>query len=57
MDEDDVVGQGPAATNSDSYIVGGRDGDGLIIAVIDGDFYNLTEARANGDARLRDLTA
>ena len=47
---DAVTGQGPAATNSDSYIAAGRDGDGLTIAVIDGGFSNLSAARTNGDA-------
>ncbi|MDP6519899.1 MAG: S8 family serine peptidase, partial [Planctomycetota bacterium] len=47
---DDVSGQGPAAIGSDDFRDGGADGVGMTIAVIDGGYENLTEARANGDA-------
>jgi hypothetical protein len=50
LDYDDVAGQGPTVTNSDSYRDAGQNGAGLTIAVIDGGFYNLTAARTNGDA-------
>jgi len=47
---DDVVGEGPAMIGSDTYRDGGANGSGRTIAVIDGDYSNLTAARANGDA-------
>jgi hypothetical protein len=47
---DDVDGEGPGMTGSDSYRDGGANGSGKTIAVIDGGYDNLTEARANGDA-------
>ena len=45
---DQVAGEGPVVTNSDSYA--GQDGAGLTIAVVDGEFSNLTDAQTNGDA-------
>lgn len=50
LNYDDVAGQGPAVTNSDSYRDAGQNGAGLTIAVIDGAYDNLTEAQNNGDA-------
>jgi len=50
LNYDEVIGQGPAVTNSDSYGNAGHNGAGLTIAVIDGSFTNLTAARNNGDA-------
>ncbi len=47
---DDVDGEGPAKVNSAGYRDGGADGDGLVIAIIDMQFSNLTSARTNGDA-------
>ncbi len=49
-DYDDVVGQGPAAINSDSYRDAGRNGAGLTVAVIDFGYSNLNNAITNGDA-------
>ncbi|MBD3334767.1 MAG: hypothetical protein GF355_04570, partial [Candidatus Eisenbacteria bacterium] len=47
---DDVMGEGPAVTNSETYRNGGADGNGLTIAVFDSGYDNLTEAMNNGDA-------
>jgi hypothetical protein len=47
---DDVNGEGPGVVNSAGYRNGGANGSGKTIAVIDGGYDNLTEARANGDA-------
>lgn len=49
-ESDDVAGEGPGMIGSDTYRDGGANGTGMTIAVIDGDFSNLTAARANGDA-------
>jgi hypothetical protein len=54
---DDVAGEGPVVTGSESYRDGGADGSGKTIAVIDLGFDNLTEARANGDAPTAGQTA
>jgi hypothetical protein len=45
-----VAGEGPAQINSAAYRLGGANGAGITIAVIDGNFAGLTAARANGDA-------
>jgi hypothetical protein len=50
IETDNVVGEGPARTNSSSYQTGGANGTGMTIAVIDGGFQGLTLARNNGDA-------
>ncbi len=47
---DEVVGEGPAAANSDEYRDNDANCSGLTIAVIDSQFTDLTSARANGDA-------
>ena len=49
-DYDQVVGEGPAVINSDSYLDAGQNGAGLTIGVIDGGFENLSAAQGNGDA-------
>ncbi len=45
----EVVGEGPAALNSDTYRDGGAAGWGRTVAIIDGGFDGLTEAWNNGD--------
>ncbi len=47
---DEVVGEGPAAIGSDVYRNGGANGAGVVIAIIDSGYNNLSAARANGDA-------
>ena len=47
---DQVAGEGPAAIGSDGYRNGGANGAGVVIAVIDEGYQNLSAARANGDA-------
>lgn len=51
-----VVGEGPAATNSDDYRNNGANCNGLIVAVIDEGFQGLTAARTNGDAPATGVT-
>ena len=49
-DQAAVAGEGPTRINSNTYTAGGANGAGLTIAVIDGNFAGLTQARTNGDA-------
>ena len=46
---DDIAGWGPANIGSDHYRDSSANGKGIVIAIIDGGFDSLTEARANGD--------
>ena len=50
LDYDEVMGEGPAAINSDSYRDAGHDGSGLTVGVIDRKYHNLDDAQTNGDA-------
>jgi hypothetical protein len=49
-DQAAVTGEGPLRINSNAYRIGGANGAGLTIAIIDGNFAGLTAARLNGDA-------
>lgn len=46
----EVIGEGPAKTGSAEYVAAGADGNGIIIAVIDNNFYKLEESQLSGDA-------